>query len=218
MDFGYTRVRPAQRLILLALALAFVGGFGALSAITGVAARPSPTASPTPTVTPASTAKPKSSGGSGGSTKSSPTTSPAPSLPSPGTLPAGSTRTNPLPSSPTAPALITVDPSSIDPGVENALNIFARNVSADTRVQIDNVPAVVLDSPDAWHIIVSVPSKRLADGRRDVVLTNPDGQFDDAMGALTVLTPPSNNLLYLLIGGLVAVGFGLFRFYRWLVR
>jgi len=111
-----------------------------------------------------------------------------------------------------------VDPSTIDPGVENDLNIFGRNVSADTQVQVDNVPATVLNAPDAWHIIVSVPAKRLAEGARDIVLTNPDGQFDDAVGALTVRTPPNNNLLYLLIGGVVALGFGLFRFYRWLVR
>ncbi len=209
-------MRPAGRLAVLALALAWVGGSLVLTGSSGWAARPSPTPSPTPTATTVTSPKPKPSGGGGGAPKPNPTA--VPSLAAPGTLPAGSTRTNPLPSSPTAPALITVDPSTIDPGIENDLNIIGRNLSTQTIVQVDTVPATILDAPDASHVIVSLPANRLTEGAHDIVLTNPDGQFDDAIGALTARAPQSNTLLYLVVAGLVAVGFALIRFYRWLIR
>lgn len=211
---GCTNMRPAGRFIVLTLALTWLANFSVLTGSSALAARPSPTPSPSPTATVVTTPKTKPSGGGGGA----PQSTPVPSLPAPGTLPAGSTRTNPLPSSPTAPALITVDPSTIDPSIENDLNIFGRNLSADTIVQVDTVPATILQAPDVWHLIVSIPAKRLSEGAHDIVLTNPDGQFDDAMGALTARAPQSNTLLYLVVAGLVGAGFALIRFYRWLIR
>ncbi len=162
---------------------------------------------PSPSSTAPGSATPKPSGN----------TKAAPSLPPPGTVPVGSTRTNPLPSSPTAPALITVDPSTIDPGVDNALNIFGRNLSAQTQVQVDAVPVAIIDVPDAWHLIVSLPNGSLHDGTHDIVLINPDGQFDDALGALTAHSPGLPILVYLVAGGL-ACAFVLFRVVRWLIR
>ncbi len=184
---------------------------------------PSPTATPTPistaSPTPTSTAspKPKPSAKSGGS-KPTPTPTIGPSLPPPGSLPSGSTRTNPLPSSPTAPALITVNPSTIDPHVENVLNIFGRNLSAQTLVAVDTVPATIVDAPDAWHLFVRVPAERLEDGKHNILLYNPDGQWDIAMGALLAHTPGLPFEIYLLAGlGLIGL-LALYRMYRWLTR
>jgi hypothetical protein len=83
---------------------------------------------------------------------------------------------------------------------------------------VDTVPATILDAADAWHLIVSIPAGRLTQGTNDIVLTNPDGQFDDAIGALTARALQSHTLLYLVVAGLAAAGFALTRFYRWLIR
>ena len=133
-------------------------------------------------------------------------------------MPAGSTRTNPLPSSPTAPALITVDPSSIDPQKENSLAIFGRNLSRDTIVQAGTVGLRVADAPDASHLIVVVPARALTDGTYNIGLTNPDGQFDDAMGALTAAHPSTPPVFLFWIGGGALVGgLVLLRVLRWLL-
>ncbi len=163
----------------------------------GVTASPRSTSTPTPkpTATPSSTP------------------SASVSLPAPGTLPAGGTRKNPLPPSPKAPALITVDPSTIDPRVENTLNLFGRNLSAETRVQIDSTPVSITYVLDAWHLLVRVPGGVLTDGDHDLVLTNPDGQFDRAVGALSVRTPGPPRPLYW-IGGALIIAFALYRLYR----
>ncbi len=176
---------------------------------------PTPTASPTPT--PTASPKPKPSARTGGSTPT-PTPTVVPSLPPPGSLPSGSTRTNPLPSSPTAPALITVNPSTIDPRIDNVLSIFGRNLSAQTLVQVDTVPATIVDAPDAWHLFVRVPAERLEDGNHNILLYNPDGQSDLAMGALLAHTPGLPFEIYLLAGlGLIGL-LALSRMYRWLTR
>jgi hypothetical protein len=191
-----------RRTIFLLAMAALLGGLFSLSSTSGADASGKPS--------PSGTATPKPSGNG----------KPAPSLPPAGTLPAGSTRTNPPPSSPTAPALITVDPSTIDPGVDNALNIFGRNLSAQTLVQVDTVntvPATVIEVPDAWHLIVSLPKGSLRDGTHDIFLFNPDGQFDDAQGVLTAHSPGLPILVYIVAGGLVCA-FVAFRVGRWLLR
>ncbi len=195
--------RFARAVFLLALA-ALIGTLISQPLSSGAEAsvKPSPSSSLPGNATP----KPKPSG----------VTTAAPSLPPPGTVPARSTRTNPLPSSPTAPALITVDPSTIDPGVDNALNIFGRNLSAQTEAQVDTVPVAIIDIPDAWHLIVSLPKGSLHDGTHDIVLRNPDGQFDDARGALTAHSPGLPIWLYLVAGAL-ACALVLYRVVRWLI-
>jgi hypothetical protein len=110
-----------------------------------------------------------------------------------------------------------VDPSTIDPTQENSLNIFGRNLSPDTIVQVGTVGLRVADAPDAWHLIVLVPANKLSDGPYDIVLTNPDGQFDDAMGALTVAHKSGFPVLVYWIGGALIAGFGLLRMLRWLL-
>jgi len=132
-------------------------------------------------------------------------------------LPVGSTRTNPLPSSPTAPALFTIDPSTIDPQQENSLAIFGRNLSKDTIVQAGTVGLRVADAPDASHLIVVVPARALTDGTYNIGLTNPDGQFDDAMGALTAAHPSGAPLFLFWIGGALVGGLVLLRVLRWLL-
>jgi len=122
-----------------------------------------------------------------------------------------------LPSSPTAPALFTVDPSSIDPQQENNLAIFGRNLSRDTIVQAGTVGLRVADAPDASHLIVVVPARALTDGIYNIGLTNPDGQFDDAMGALTAARSSTAPVLLFWIGGALVGGFVLFRVLRWLL-
>jgi len=199
-------------------ALAVVGllAFGFVLATPAKAARPSPTptASPTPTPSPTATVKPKPST----TAKSSPKASPgSTALPPPGTLPAGSTRTNPLPSSPTAPALFTVDPSTIDPEQENTLAILGRNLSQDTIVQIGTVGVRIADAPDASHLIVVLRARALTDGAYNVGLTNPDGQFDDAIGALTAAHRSGVPVFLYWIGGALVAGFVLLRVLRWLV-
>jgi len=199
-------------------ALAVVGllALACVLATPAQAARPSPTAtaSPTPTASPTATVKPKPST----TAKSSPKASPSSTALAPaGTLPAGSTRTNPLPSSPTAPALITVTPSTIDPGQENTLAILGRNLSRDTIVQIGTVGLRIADAPDASHLIVVLRAQALTDGTYTIGLTNPDGQFDDAIGALTAAHPSGVPVfLYWIVGAMVA-GFVLVRVLRWLV-
>jgi hypothetical protein len=178
--------------------------FALLLASPAEAARPSP--SPTASATASAKSKPSS--------KSSPSST---ALPAQGTLPAGSTRTNPLPSSPTAPALITVDPSSIDPQQENSLAIFGRNLSQDTIVQAGTVGLRVADAPDASHLIVVVPARALSDGTYNIGLTNPDGQFDDAMGALTAAHAPIAPVFLFWIGGALVGGLVLLRVLRWLL-
>src|ERR1700737_3636653 len=91
-------------------------------------------------------------------------------------------RQNPLPQSPSAPALITVNPWAIDPGVENTLNLFGRNLSAKTTIKIGGIAAQVPDPPDEWHLLVHIPANLLSEGRHNVVLTNADGQVDEAIG------------------------------------
>ena len=153
-----------------ALAVVSLLAFGLVLATPAQAARPSPTptASPTPTPSPTASVKPKPST----TAKASPSST---ALPLPGTLPAGSTRTNPLPSSPTAPALITVDPSTIDPEQENTLAIFGRNLSHDTIVQIGTVGLRIADAPDASHLVIVLRARALTDGTYNIWLTNPDG-------------------------------------------
>jgi len=189
--------------------------FALVLATPAQAARPSPTptASPTPTPSPTASVKPKPST----TAKSSPKASPSSTAPPPGTLPAGSTRTNPLPSSPTAPALITVDPSTIDPEQENSLAILGRNLSQDTIVQIGTVGLRIADAPDASHLIVVVRARALTDGTYTIGLTNPDGQFDDAMGALTATHRSGVPVFLYWIGGALVAGFVLLRVLRWLV-
>jgi len=198
-------------------ALAVVGlvAFALVLATPAQAARPSPTptASPTPTPSPSPSVKPKPST----TPRSSPKAPPSSTAPLPGTLPAGSTRTNPLPSSPTAPALITVDPSTIDPDQENSLAILGRNLSRDTIVQIGTVGLRIADAPDASHLIVVVQARALTDGTYNIGLTNPDGQFDDAMGALTARHPSDVPVFLYWIGGGLIAGFVLLRVLRWLV-
>lgn len=196
--------RLPRAIFLLALAV-LIGTLLSLPFSAGVEASGKPSPSPIPSGN--ATPQPKPSG----------TTKAARSLPPPGTIPVGSTRTNPLPSSPTAPALITVDPSTIDPGVDNALNIFGRNLSGQTQVQVETVPVAIIDVPDEWHLIVSLPKGSLHDGTHDIVLINPDGQFDDALGALTAHSPGLPILVYLVAGGL-ACAFVLYRVVRWLIR
>jgi len=184
------------RLTLAALTVTL----GALSYAAPVDASVRPSLSPTPPTT--ATPKPNP-GGNGGGT----------SLPSPGTIPAGSSRLNPLPASPTAPALLTVDPWTIDPQVDTALNIFGRNLSAQTKVQVDTVPLAIINLPDPVHVIVWLPKGALGDGAHDIVLTNLDGQFDDARGALTAHSPGPPIPLYVVAAGLAAA-FLLFRIGR----
>jgi hypothetical protein len=81
--------------------------------------------------------------------------------------------------------LITVNPWAIDPGVENTLNLFGRNLSAKTTIQIAGMTVQVADSPDEWHLLVHLPANLLSEGRHNVVLTNADGQADEAIGVLT---------------------------------
>ena len=194
-----------------ALAVVSLLAFGLVLATPAQAARPSPTptASPTPTPSPSASVKPKPST----TAKASPSST---ALPPPGTLPAGSTRTNPLPLSPTAPALITVDPSKIDPEQEHTLAIFGRNLSRDTIVQIGTVGLRIADAPDASHLIVVLRARALTDGTYDIWLTNPDGQFDDAMGALTAAHRSGVPVFLYWIGGALVAGLVLFRMLRWL--
>ncbi len=201
----YTGIATLRRTVFLLAMAALLGGLFSLPPALGAEA----SGKPSPSSTAPGNPTPKPSNGKA-----------APSLPPPGTLPVGSTRTNPPPSSPTAPALITVDPSTIDPGVDNALNIFGRNLSPQTLVQVDTVntvPAAVIDVPDAWHLIVSLPKGSLHDGTHDIVLFNPDGQLDDAMGVLTAHSPGLPILVYIVAGGLVCA-FVAFRVGRWLLR
>ena len=114
-------------------------------------------------------------------------------------------------------ALITVDPSTIDPQQENSLDIFGRNLSQDTIVQVGTVGLRVADAPDAWHLMVVVPARALTDGTYDIGLTNADGQFDDAMGALTAAHPSTAPVFLFWIGGALVGGFVLFRVLRWLL-
>jgi hypothetical protein len=193
-------------------ALAVVGllALASVLATPALAARPSPT----PTASPTATVKPKPSTTAKSSPKASPSST---ALPPAGTLPAGSTRTNPLPSSPTAPALITVDPSTIDPEQENTLAILGRNLSQDTIVQIGTVGLRIADAPDASHLIVVLRARALTDGTYTIGLTNPDGQFDDAIGALTAAHRSGVPVLLYWIGGALVAGFVLLRVLRWLV-
>ncbi len=195
-----------------ALAIVGVLTFASVLATPAQAARPSPTptASPAPTPSPTATVKPKP----GTTANSSPNST---ALPLPGTLPAGSTRTNPLPSSPTAPALITVDPSTIDPEQENTLAILGRNLSQDTIVQIGTVGLRIADAPDTSHLIVVLRARALTDGTYTIGLTNPDGQFDDAIGALTAAHRPGVPVFLYWVGGALVAGFVLLRVLRWLV-
>ena len=198
--------------------LALVGllAFAFVLATPVQAARPSPTptASPTPTPTPTASAKPKPSTTGKSSPKASASSAP---LPAPGTLPTGSTRTNPLPSSPTAPALISVDPSTVDPERENTLAILGRNLSRDTIAQIGTVGLRIADAPDASHLIVVVRARAFTDGTYDIWLTNPDGQYDDAMGALKAAHGSGIPVFLFWIGSALLAGFVLLRVLHWLV-
>jgi len=110
-----------------------------------------------------------------------------------------------------------VDPSLIDPQQENSLAIFGRNLSRDTIIQAGTIGLRVADAPDASHLIVVVPARALTDGIYNIGLTNPDGQFDDAMGALTAKHPSTVPPLLFWIGGVLVAGFVLFRVLRWLL-
>jgi len=200
-------VRRFQRVALLVGLAAFGWSLFLLAATRS--AESATRNSPTPTATPTATATPKAKPGA--------TPTPTPTPPQPGTLPAGSTRKNPLPSSPTAPALFAVDPSTIDPRIENTLNLFGRNLSARTLIQIDLVPVRITDVPDSWHLLVLAPAGALSDGEHDIMLTNPDGQFDNAKGVLTARSPGLPLKLYL-IGGALAAAFVLYRIVCWLTR
>lgn len=138
-----------------------------------------------------------------------------PPQPAPGTLPAGSTRTNPLPTSPTAPALFEVDPVVIDPTKDSVLNIVGRNLSAQTVVQVDVTLATILDVPDPWHLIVRIPGGLLKDGSHDIIMRNPNGELDDARGVLMARTPGPPVAVFILAGVAIAV-LALYRVFRWL--
>jgi len=66
-------------------------------------------------------------------------------------------------------------------------------------------------------LIVVVPARALTDGIYNIGLTNPDGQFDDAMGALTAARSSTVPVLLFWIGGALIRGFVLFRVLRWLL-
>jgi len=84
-------------------------------------------------------------------------------------------------------------------------------------VQIGTVGLRIADAPDASHLIVVLRARALTDGTYTIGLTNPDGQFDDAMGALTARHPSDVSVFLYWIGGGLIAGFVLLRVLRWLV-
>ena len=110
-----------------------------------------------------------------------------------------------------------MDPSKVDPEQENTLAILGRNLSQDTIVQIGTVGLRIADAPDASHLIVVLRARAVTDGTYDIWLTNPDGQFDDAMGALTAAHGSGLPVFLYWIGGALAAGVVLLRVLHWLV-
>jgi hypothetical protein len=63
--------------------------------------------------------------------------------------------------------------------------LFGRNLSAKTTVQIQGITLRIADSPDEWHLLVHIPADLLGEGDHNILLTNADGQSDDAIGVLS---------------------------------
>ncbi len=95
--------------------------------------------------------------------------------------------------------------------------ILGRNLSPATIVQIGTVGLRIADAPDPSHLTVVVPARVLTDGTYEIGLTNPDGQFDDAMGALKVAHRSGVPVFLYWIGGALVTGFVLLRVRRWLL-